>query len=1098
MNFKWMLGSLIAVSVVGGCLTVVAAPAQKAEVNAQDIDFQKANKALGWVNPDAMLRALTDRENRFPGKVDASKVRAEIEKIKTDLPSVKERLAKKDPAALSLANEILTFQRKFMIQDNPAVDFDDLLFVRRGENRRGFPNNWESNSSVPKTGYNNDVAKMALRTTGEVSSLYRPEEGAFIGDVELHYDAGRFLFSSIGSNKAWHVFEYQFGADTPIRQITQANEKDINHYDACYLADDRILFNCTALNYAVPCVDGSAPVTNLFRVNPDGSGMVMLTNDQEHNWNPVMLADGRVMYTRWEYADIPHSNSRIVFTMNPDGTNQKAYYGSNSFWPNSFFYSRQIPGKPSQFVSIISGHHGVQRIGEMILFDTNAGTHEADGVVMRFPESSKKVEPLVRDQLVNNSWPKFIHPFPVDEKNFVVAMRPDAQSEMGAYIVDCFDNVALIYAEPGMMMLEPTPLRKSIRPPVIPDRTNPDDKEATIYISDVYAGPGLKDIPRGEIANLRIYTYTFGSRGQGGLYGSIGMDGPWDMRRMIGTVPVCSDGSAMFKVPANIPVAIQPLDRDGNAMQVMRSWFTARNGETLSCIGCHEDAKEVPPHGFRQAARNAPEKIKPWYGPVRNYEFAREVQPVLDRNCVGCHDGSQKDRPDLRGDVMITGWNSRMDGRHNQNVAGKFSVGYANLHRYVRRPGIESDIHLFVPMEYHASTTELMLLLKKNHYGVKLDKESMDRLVTWIDMNAPYHGRWETMTPRTAAPQEALRAVRRAKYAGVVENHEIIDQPLPPKQTFVQPEPVKPIVKVENTASNFPFSVETAQKMQDKKPFTFPLSDTVSIRFVWIPAGEFMMGSECGYADEAPRACVKIDKGFWMGEAEITNAQFRMFNPGHHSRRESRHGYQFGVTGYDANEEDAPAVRLSWKEANAFCQWLAQKSGRAVNLPTEAQWEWAARAGNEGPFWYGGIDSDFAKYANLGDVTLSDFSGNPYVQDRVKARYNNPDNIYDNWIPQVKAVNDGGFITEKSGKWLPNPWGLFDMHGNAAEWTRSVYLPYPYADQDGRNALDAEGERVIRGGSWWDRPKHATASFRRAFKNYQKVYNVGFRVIIEE
>ena len=257
------------------------------------------------------------------------------------------------------------------------------------------------------------------------------------------------------------------------------------------------------------------------------------------------------------------------------------------------------------------------------------------------------------------------------------------------------------------------------------------------------------------------------------------------------------------------------------------------------------------------------------------------------------------------------------------------------------------------------------------------------------------------------------------------------------------------------------------------------------------------MGSTSGDGDEAPRAKVAV-KPFRMGRIEVTNRQFRRFDPTHDSRRESRHGYQFGVTGYDVNGEEAPAVRLSWQEAMAFCAWASQTTGLRVRLPTESQWEWAARAGSDAPFWFGGLDVDFAPYANLADVSLADFSGNPYEQDRVKARYNNADNIYDNWIPQSHAVCDGGFLSEASGRWKPNPWGLSDMHGSAAEWTRSKYVPYPYDDGDGRNGEVGEEKRVVRGGSWWDRPKHATASYRRAYRPYQPVYNVGFRVVVEE
>ena len=84
------------------------------------------------------------------------------------------------------------------------------------------------------------------------------------------------------------------------------------------------------------------------------------------------------------------------------------------------------------------------------------------------------------------------------------------------------------------------------------------------------------------------------------------------------------------------------------------------------------------------------------------------------------------------------------------------------------------------------------------------------------------------------------------------------------------------------------------------------------------------------------------------------------------------------------------------------------------------------------------------------------------------------------------------------GSFQPNPWGLCDMHGNVAEWTRSLYRPYPYDAADGRNAIDAPGKRVARGGSWRDRPERSTSSFRLPYESYQRVFNVGFRVILEE
>ena len=132
------------------------------------------------------------------------------------------------------------------------------------------------------------------------------------------------------------------------------------------------------------------------------------------------------------------------------------------------------------------------------------------------------------------------------------------------------------------------------------------------------------------------------------------------------------------------------------------------------------------------------------------------------------------------------------------------------------------------------------------------------------------------------------------------------------------------------------------------------------------------MGDPQGTPDERPLAAVRIEKSFWMSKFEVTNEQFARFDPAHESRFEHRSSWWFDeeYTGWPLNRPQQPVVRVSWEESMEFCRWLSDKIGEKVILPTEAQWEWACRAGTDTPLSYGGIDTDFSPYGNMGDASL--------------------------------------------------------------------------------------------------------------------------------
>jgi len=969
---------------------------------------------------------------------------------------------------------------------NPLLDFDKLLLVRRSRRNIGLVNNWLGNSSLRGTGFDNEISVLSpVSPEGKVTTLFKPKGSRFVGDVDLHFDANKMLFSmGAGSNGRWQVCEIKADG-SGLRELPLIMQKDVMNYDACYLPDGNVIFTSTAPFIGVPCVGGSSKVANLYLLETKSGKIRRIGFDQEHTWCPTVLNNGRVLYLRWEYSDLPHFVARILFHMNPDGTDQKEYYGGSSYWPNSTFYARPIPGDSTKFVGIIGGHHGLPRMGELILFDTAKGRFEADGVVQRIPGYGKKVKPVILDRLADGSWPKFLHPYSLSAKYFLVSARPTRRSEWGIYLVDVFDNMLLLKEMPGNVLFEPIPFRKTPRPPVIPSKVDPTRKDAIMYLTDIYSGRGLAGVPKGSVKKLRIFTYQYAYHGMGGQQNRVGLDGPWDVKRVMGTVPVEVDGSAMFRIPANTPISMQPLDSDGRAMALMRSWATAMPGETQSCIGCHERQSDAPPTKRTIASRRKPSEITPWYGPTRGFSFKIEVQPVLDKYCVGCHNGEpRKDGkriPNLTPRPMV---HPKSRNRSYDNAAN-FTPSYMVLRSFVRTVTMEGDMHMLEPYEMHASTTALVQMLEKGHNNVKLDTEAWDRIVTWIDLNTPAHGTWrEVVGERRVLKQQDRRRAMMKLYASIDDD---------PEELAVLTKKVTPIIPAATpapaprniTARGWPFSPEQAAKMQNalkKNKMSLDLGEGVKIDMVWIPAGQFVMGSTTGFRDELPRTKTAIEKGFWMGSLEVTNAQYARFDLKHDSRLEHTDMLHFSSKnrGFPLNTSTQPVCRVSWNSAMAYCDWLSKKTGKTVTLPTEAQWEYACRAGSAAPLWYGRPDVDFAAFANLADRNL-----------RASSHHCIPD-----WRPAMESVNDKYRVSAPVGSFKPNAWGLHDMHGNVAEWTRSIYKPYPYKN-DGRNAPAGSSKRTVRGGSWYDRPRHATSSFRLRYEAHQKVYNVGFRVVIE-
>ena len=1069
---------------------------------------ERSRAALRWFNPDGLAKAIRAYAQKHP------EVYGDGSALLRELESVKEALnAAKDNAEKMKAAEALCKLMDAVYLRHPGVDFEEILFVKRlRSSPMGLPQNWQGNSSVPLQGYINSIVRAPIRSVMAAKDRTVVASSAFLGDVDLDYDADKIAYSAgVPGKPAWRVMETRL--DKPMERVqkTPQDIDDIDCYDPCYLPDGRMLFVATSGFHGVPCVGGSDYVGNTHLLEKDGS-VKRLVFDQDNSWCPVVMNNGRVMYLRWEYTDSAHYFSRVLMTMNMDGSDQKAFYGSNSYWPNSLFYARPLPGSSTKFCGIVSGHHGLARQGELVLFDVMKGRSETGGVMQRIPSQGRPVDNKVRDGLVNGSHPLFLHPYPLTDELFLVSVHQNSGDPFVIALADVYDNIIPLRCSDRFHLLEPMPLAKRQRPLMSVDQRKDDRDTCLVYLQGAHLGEGLKGVPPRKVRKLRLFAYSYSPRNFGGHY-EIGFEGPWDARNIIGEVDLEEDGSALFTVPANTPIAIQPLDGEGCKLQEMRSWFVGVPGETISCVGCHENQNEAPgAPGYTRAAGKRPLAPKPWYGPRRNYAFEREVQPVLDRKCLGCHSGATE-RKTRMGEKIPSFEGSR-------SPIGHYSKAYVNLMPYVRRNGPEGDYHLLTPLEFHVSTSELYQRLQKGHHGVKLTAEEWDRLITWMDLNVPYWGTWGECTEKNQRHQKMLerRAEMARKWAGDTFDPEAVVNPyVPGTEKFVPPEqPPEPAAAPVPPVAGWPFDAEKARKMQEgHAPRTIELGAGEKLELAYIPAGSFVMGANDLTPAERPVAAVKIEKGFWMAVTEITQGQMRLMDPAFdngvydkHYKDQVNRGYYLGDQDPDfavPGHTNFPAIRVSWNQAQSYCRWLSDKIGRRVRLPTEAEWEWACRAGTSTEMNYGTIDDDFSAHENMADHMFIEFAVNgidpkPIARGDDPNPKNRPPAIWDYEL-RDRRYNDHVLMLAKVGSYAPNAWGLRDMHGNAAEWTASEWRPYPYVESDGRNGAKAASDdvlRVVRGGSWYRRPMVSGSAWRWRYPAWMRPFDVGFRVVVED
>ncbi|MBM3890630.1 MAG: hypothetical protein FJ388_16070 [Verrucomicrobia bacterium] len=217
---------------------------------------------------------------------------------------------------------------------------------------------------------------------------------------------------------------------------------------------------------------------------------------------------------------------------------------------------------------------------------------------------------------------------------------------------------------------------------------------------------------------------------------------------LLGTVPVEADGSAYFRVPSGISVLFQALDGDGMALQTMRSLTYVSPRQTLACVGCHE-SREATPHAsarFPLATRRAPSKLTP--GPTGTWplRYDQLVQPVLDKSCVSCHQPGAKDTQAAKLDLTPA-----------KSYDSLLNFSNKDLHNLA----FEKDRSIAGDMPARKSKLLALLKTSSGHHDVRLDADSLNRLIVWMDLYAHRQGHFSDQQ------EEELRQLR-AKLAAML------------------------------------------------------------------------------------------------------------------------------------------------------------------------------------------------------------------------------------------------------------------------------------------------------------------------------------------
>jgi len=591
---------------------------------------------------------------------------------------------------------------------------------------------------------------------GSLREIFRRDDGVLF-DMSPSYDAKRLLFSwrstrvVEGKQDSYHI--YEIGVDgTGLRQLTTGRFHDIH---PIYLPDGRIGFVSTRVEGYAMCQPG--PACALFTTDADGGDIRRIEFSTLSVHSPWVLGDGSILFTRWEYQDKNLTTLQGLWAINPDGTRLRLFYGNTVTIPCVKWQAKPIPGT-DELLCTLAPHHGTP-IGGVGILGRSLGLENPAALTNITPEIPYTPAATARfgEGDRQHNW-SYADPYPVGPDAFLVAYGGGAPGprRFRLFALDRKGGRTLIHDEPAISCYNPVPLAPRPRPPAIAPHHAPADGEGTFLLVDVYEG--LDGVPRGAVKDLRVMSTVVKRCNMRGRR-AYDMDpligrGTYYVKHCWGTVAVEEDGSAHFKAPAGTELYFCALDADGKELCRMGSVTQLLPGETQGCVGCHEPRQNAPPNHPPAAARKPPVAITPpsWgAGPV---DFARLVQPVLDRHCVRCHSGA-----DPKAGMDLSGDKTRFFSQAYDNLVGRGLVNYFWL--------LHAPVDVFRPMTTGSRVSKLIERLERGHNNVKLDGEERRRLYTWIEANVPYYGTYDHTRPGTPGSRDGWAAPWYRKFAAV-------------------------------------------------------------------------------------------------------------------------------------------------------------------------------------------------------------------------------------------------------------------------------------------------------------------------------------------